>query len=316
METFIEELSSKKVLSKDDIILLKQYIAKKYAKYTKKQQSDVLSRAIYQVIDKSTSGLDKHYINLVKNVILKNTILKNGDPVLFSDILNLCISIGDSSDDLKHTLLNWINLHIENKISKTDLEIYCSKNSSVSTIVKVNTNLDFIIKTNYAVNNEIAITSISPKSKNKLSLLLLGFLSIILIVFAFTTCLTIHSTILEKHNQISNRASRAAAIKNKTPKTNILVYFKYKEIDKSKLIIFLNSHNSLLAEEPYFSTIIAVSKQYDLNPLILFAITGQEENFVSKQDSNSKKLQTIHTMYITVGKIITQILKMPVRLQA
>ncbi len=35
METFIEELSSKKVLSKDDIILLKQYIAKKYAKYTK-----------------------------------------------------------------------------------------------------------------------------------------------------------------------------------------------------------------------------------------------------------------------------------------
>ncbi len=202
----------------------------------------------------------------------------------------MCISIGDSSDDLKHTLLNWINLHIENKISKTDLEIYCSKNSSVSTIVKVNTNLDFIIKTNYAVNNEIAITSISPKSKNKLSLLLLGFLSIILIVFAFTTCLTIHSTILEKHNQISNRASRAAAIKNKTPKTNILVYFKYKEIDKSKLIIFLNSHNSLLAEEPYFSTIIAVSKQYDLNPLILFAITGQEENFVSKQDSNSKKI--------------------------
>ena len=100
----------------------------------------------------------------------------------------------------------------------------------------------------------------------------------------------INSTIIEKHNSSTSSSLVRSSTNKKSPTTNIAVHFEYKEINTAVLKTYLNSHNSLLAEEPYFSTIVAVSKQYNLNPLILFAISGQEESFVSKQDPNSKKI--------------------------
>lgn len=72
--------------------------------------------------------------------------------------------------------------------------------------------------------------------------------------------------------------------------SSIPSYFKYIEIDKEKLRTFLISRNSLLSEEPYFSSIINSAKEFDLNPLILFAITGQEQSFVPKTDKHYKKI--------------------------
>jgi putative ABC transport system permease protein len=67
-------------------------------------------------------------------------------------------------------------------------------------------------------------------------------------------------------------------------------YFNYKSIDKDKLLKFLNTRNSMLAEEPYFSAIIRSSREFNLNPHILFAITGQEQSFVPKNHEDAKKI--------------------------
>ncbi|MCB2289345.1 hypothetical protein LGK97_06145 [Clostridium sp. CS001] len=67
-------------------------------------------------------------------------------------------------------------------------------------------------------------------------------------------------------------------------------YFNYKDIDKGKLLAFLNTRNSILAQEPYFSAIIRSSKEFNLNPHILFAITGQEQSFVPKNHEDSQKI--------------------------
>lgn len=65
---------------------------------------------------------------------------------------------------------------------------------------------------------------------------------------------------------------------------------KYIEINKDKLRSFLNSRNSMLAGEPYFSAILDVSKKFDVNPLLMFAITGQEQSFVPKDTPNAEKI--------------------------
>lgn len=67
-------------------------------------------------------------------------------------------------------------------------------------------------------------------------------------------------------------------------------YFNYKDIDKGKLLAFLNTRNSILAQEPYFSAIIRSSKEFNLNPHILFAITGQEQSFVPKNHEDAQKI--------------------------
>lgn len=293
METFIEELGNSPVISKEDIILLKQYISKKYMNYTKVEKSNVLAKAVYKILDKSVYGLNQHSISFVKKVILKDTILKNGDPVFFSDILNLCISTGDKSNDFEKTLLNWINSHIKNKISKTDLEIYSLCLSTIGDKSKVNIELNNIIKSSSldrSCNTRLNFNDISLKLKRNFRPLLIGSFTSILITFFLITFLPGNDSIEKKYSGNSNTSSKKIYINTKSSKFTAQVSFNYKEINRSNLKNFLSLRQSLLAEEPYFSTIISVSKQYNLNPLILFAITGQEEGFVSKKDPNSEKI--------------------------
>lgn len=65
---------------------------------------------------------------------------------------------------------------------------------------------------------------------------------------------------------------------------------KYEEVDREKLKKWLDSKNSLLSEEPYFTAILATSKQYDIHPLLMFAIVGQEQGFVPKNGASAKKI--------------------------
>jgi len=65
---------------------------------------------------------------------------------------------------------------------------------------------------------------------------------------------------------------------------------KYVEIDKRKLQEWLNEKNSMLADEPYFSAILDTAKEYDINPLFMFAITGQEQSFVPRSNRNAEKI--------------------------
>ena len=67
-------------------------------------------------------------------------------------------------------------------------------------------------------------------------------------------------------------------------------YLMYKNVNVTSLKEFLTSRNSLLAEDPYFLTILSVSQDFNLNPLLLFAITGQEQSFVPKNNKNADKI--------------------------
>ena len=52
----------------------------------------------------------------------------------------------------------------------------------------------------------------------------------------------------------------------------------------------LSEKNSLLAEEPYFGEIIKQSRIHNLNPCLLFAITGREQSFVPKNNKFASKI--------------------------
>lgn len=66
--------------------------------------------------------------------------------------------------------------------------------------------------------------------------------------------------------------------------------FRYRFINKAKLSEYLQTRNSLLAEEPYMSIIINTAKSHDLNPNILFALAGQEQGFVPKDNRYASKI--------------------------
>lgn len=66
--------------------------------------------------------------------------------------------------------------------------------------------------------------------------------------------------------------------------------FQYKVINEEALKAYLETRSSFLINEPYFSSIINVAKDFNLNPILLFAITGQEQGFVPNNNSSASKI--------------------------
>ena len=73
----------------------------------------------------------------------------------------------------------------------------------------------------------------------------------------------------------------------------------YKEIDEEALRGWLYDKNALLGEEPYFTTILDTAKDYGINPLLLFAIAGQEQAYVPKD--HEKAMEIINNPYNVYG---------------
>lgn len=270
MESFVDELKIQKVLSKEDIITLKNYIGKKYAHLSSSKRSDILAHAVYQIIGKNTEGLENVYNSEARCNLLKNTILKDGQPILLIDIFNICISIKDKPQNFTQELTKWINLHVENKISKTELEMYDNCDNDISLDIRKSKNKDIFkaVKLRYIV-----------------CILIAG------IIFQNTFFLKRYHA-LHQNNIITGSliSSSVTAKENRNTGSGIPDYFRYKEINKVRLKTYLNARNSLIAEEPYFSTIIDTAKRCNINPLVFFAITGAEQGFVPKDDSCSKKI--------------------------
>jgi len=65
---------------------------------------------------------------------------------------------------------------------------------------------------------------------------------------------------------------------------------RYAAIDAAAVRAYLRGRDSLLAEEPYFSAIIASARKHDVHPLLLFAIAGQEQGFVPRTGARAKQI--------------------------
>lgn len=55
---------------------------------------------------------------------------------------------------------------------------------------------------------------------------------------------------------------------------------RYRTVDAVKLKSYLSGRNSILAVEPYTNSLIKAAHEFDINPLLLYAITGQEMSYV------------------------------------
>lgn len=316
MEGFIQELGSKKVLSREDIILLKKYVSKKHMNYYSYEKSDILANAIHQVLDKNIKGLNLEYNQTIKMDLLKNTILKNGEPILLLDIFNICVAVQDKSDVFFESLINWINFHVENKVSKVELEKYILKINNLNNASSIESNA---IENDFVKENIEKIEGLELSNKYNfilkdlkefcVALVNWGVIHVLccffLIIIVFSEngykANTNFENVKVNINVSSSNSMEGITsenIRNNNAEINYYKslteafpeYFKYKDINQTLLKKFLIVRNSLLAEEPYFSTIISVSKDYNLNPLVIFAIAGQEQSFVPKDDFASVKI--------------------------
>ena len=65
---------------------------------------------------------------------------------------------------------------------------------------------------------------------------------------------------------------------------------RYAAIDEAALQAYLAGRKSLLADEPYYSAMMSTAWRYDIHPLLLFAIAGQEQGFVPRDHPEAERI--------------------------
>ncbi|PJI07460.1 MULTISPECIES: glucosaminidase domain-containing protein [Clostridium] len=284
MESFVKELENTEVLSIKDIIKIKSYIYKKYTNFSNAQKAKILSNTVHQVLDKNIKGLSTEHSNAIEKNLLKSLIVDKKASIKLSDIFNTYISFKDNSTDYSESLLNWLNLHTKCEISKAQLEETFNLNFTEEASV--------ITSPSQEVTDYNDMTHAAPSSKNfKLISILLSLCLVVISSACFIKFKTSTNSSSLGNAKSKNISAQIKSTKySKKEELNLPNEFKYREINSEATKKYLNSKNSLLASEPYFSKIINACKDRNLNPLVLFAIAGQEQAFVPKDNPDSKKI--------------------------
>ena len=74
------------------------------------------------------------------------------------------------------------------------------------------------------------------------------------------------------------------------PSDGLPAELRYHEIDQARMVKYLQSKSSILAEQPYFDAIVSAAQAFNIHPAVLFAITGQEQGFVPKTNKQYKRI--------------------------
>lgn len=163
-----------------------------------------------------------------------------------------------------------------------------------------------MFKTNYTDNNTKKTNNNknAKSSKIKKSLIAITisvlFTDIILftyIIFFYDSYTLVKTTFLD-NPIISKKGPVEENISNddydtkyfETTANNIPTIYRYRSGNKMALQNWLKTENSILSKEPYFSEIMESAKKYDLNPCLLFAITGREQSFVPISHPRAKEI--------------------------
>ncbi|MDF9407877.1 hypothetical protein L7E55_05805 [Pelotomaculum isophthalicicum JI] len=310
MQAVLECLNKKQVMRNEDIFVLRDYIAKKYPDSGINERAKILANAVHKVIDRYLQEFNEKYRSQIKFNLLRRAVSKNYYGLNEDDIFKICIAIHNHEEDYTEALTKWVNNRQEIPVARETLIEFVNK---VRRYAGDKLEHDWSLILEYLNSVEI-----EPEKRHLLSKLdLTKYISLLLERIAgvlpyvsgllsknkFYQAMTafllmsVFLTVQPLKNLppsvpqivVSNSAavSKTRAHQPVTQPEILTDDLLYKEVNNSRLKQSLVNRNSILAEEPYFSVIIQSAKEFNINPIFLFAIAGQEQSLVPRQDKEA-----------------------------
>lgn len=299
MENIAEHLKNIKVLDNSDIIKFKNYICQKYPDNTAVKNAKILSDTIHKIIYVKLDGLPEDSKVPIKIETLKNTLGSSKNLITLYDIFNSCLINENLKDSFREQLANWVTSHTEIKVKVEELDLYLETDElkiveTTQILEEKNIEPDIIKSNQECVNVNVDKAKAFPYLNNlQINRCVIALIMCIFVIPLYGVSKNFSSNINkieQKEEKYILQADKVTNISNKYPNAHLPQYMRYKTVNEEKLKNFLDKRKSLLASEPYFSTMISAAKEFNLNPIVLFSITGQEQAFVPKDKENASKI--------------------------
>lgn len=281
-----EQLLKIEVIDQESIKEIREQISIQYQSLTSKERARLLAKTIYDRIDSSLPNFSAETKRSIRMELLKKNLSNKTLSISANDIIESSIELA-TQDELEKELKQWVHEKVEigSDIDEFQINDLLSYQKKSETIVKTE------VFAETGIHNQENVISInqgnlsSRLGKHKFFTLGAGGIVLVFLIIILGVNTPTSKTI----EQATAGDLSVAPVKERMP-NELPPYLQYEQIDEKKLREWLNGRNSLLADEPYFSTIIEVSSEFNINPLLLFAITGQEQGFVSKDNKNALKI--------------------------
>ena len=268
------------ILSNEILIQIKKNIEYQYGFAKREDKIRILATELNKIIYKNLQGFNQNLREDLK-IHLLEIFSKKGQTITYQTIVKYILELNISDDEKINNLCKWFKRSTKLIISRNEIK--------------------------YIIKNPINNQNISECKQENIPNIFLKQLVLILaiIVFLFPFVFTFKNSTVARYNldfKIFSEIVRIdnveysdilnEIIKNKSLeiKPGIPHYLLYEQIDIESLKKYLENRNSYLINEPYFSTIIKISKKYNLSPYLLFALTGQEQGFVPNNNKYKEKI--------------------------
>jgi len=286
MKEVFEKLKAKEIISNRTLTELRRYIGLKYPDYTSQQTSSVLADSLHKILDMSLAPFKEDYRKEIKSNILERTIRKKSFVINGEEIFNICISLEINDEDYFEELTNWVSNNQDVVFTKEALMEFVHKvenhNEEITTTSVIADETSDDIKYKHS-NSDFSGQPVRNKIGKGIAISIGTFLILV------STLSIFHMRLLAKEEIFTDT-------RNEVIKFEIGIIeglhsdLKYKEINIEKMGEWLNRRDSILSDEQYILGMIKAAKKYNLNPLLLFAITGQEQSFVPRSNKNAKEI--------------------------
>ncbi|RSK27695.1 hypothetical protein EJF36_12880 [Bacillus sp. HMF5848] len=277
-----EELIKEEVINQDHIIQLKNSINVKYPHDTPKQKARILAKEVFNIIENALPNYSNETKKSVRHFLLQQNLVSHTLTITLNDIVDASFQVVEDNEVLKELPL-W--LETKSDFDLDDIEQFVSAQLEIRSNereVAASATSNALTQTVQAMPKE---EFPSVKNSYVIAAIICFLIAIPLLQTIDMQDSEVPQTISTEVTEVKNVVEEEVRLNNALPNK-----LQYQPINEDKLRAFLDGRDSLLGEEPYFSTIIAVADEFNIHPLLLFAITGQEQAFVPKSHERAAEI--------------------------
>ncbi|SDX78058.1 hypothetical protein [Paenibacillus sp. CF384] len=296
------------VLTPTDIHNIRHYVQHKYGDLPSDRRAEIVADAMQRIVLRQLPDFPQVHKMSVSTELLRSIAVRKQVPVHEKHIFEACLRLDYRDPQLFHALHEWVEqrlgVTIEAEVFKGIVEEGIHIANSPDVQVEAWDAVVGTVAGYYRMPDRVAeiITlpgirngRIGSRSKPSTYMFLTVALSMSTLFYGWWTLQppTSPAAIPVKTGQplvVSRPVSQPPDAVVQKYKNELPGELRYVEINKERLVQYLAGKSSLLAEEPYLSTIVNAAKDHDIHPLLLFAITGQEQAFVPKSHKDAKKI--------------------------
>jgi len=260
MRNLRHKLEHKKIISSEDVAFLREHICSKNPNLTENAKNKIISKAIIKVLDKEFFWLPKEYRIRARKNLLMIFIKDDKNQVNEYDALKAVYKIAIDTE-YESLLCKWIS----NRMG-FDLNI---------------------IEISELFSLKFKLINLMQRYRYATIMFLITF---VYLIYYFLPHFKSTDILNHSVNTSDYIVDLEYFYQNELYLPYVIKPFDYKIYNYSLFKEYLSSRESKLVEADYFQTIVDISREYDLDPLLLFAIIGQEQSFVPKNNIYSNKI--------------------------